>query len=53
MPGEADRPLIKTTTQPGHPLENGGIERYKKITRLTAPEDFILDLAEKDLEELY
>lgn len=61
MPVEVDGRLVNTTTiQLDQPLENGGEKvivrlkkRSKKTIKLTAPERFILDLAEKDLEELY
>ncbi len=61
MPVEVDGRLINNTTiHLDQPLENGGERvivrlkrRTKKKIRLTAPEEFILDLAEKDLEELY
>jgi len=57
---EVDGRLINNTTiHLDQPLENGGervivrLKRRTKKIRLTAPEEFILDLAEKDLEELY
>lgn len=61
MPVEVDGRLVNTTTiQLDQPLENGGEKvivrlkkRSKKTIKLTAPEEFILDMAEKDLEELY
>ncbi len=61
MPVEVDGRLVNTTTiLLDQPLENGGEKvivrlkkRSKKTIKLTAPEGFILDLAEKDLEELY
>lgn len=58
---ELDGRLIrKMTIKLDKPLENAGERvivrlknRSQKKARLIAPEEFILDLAEKDIEELY
>ncbi|PKL61052.1 MAG: hypothetical protein CVV31_13525 [Methanomicrobiales archaeon HGW-Methanomicrobiales-2] len=61
MPVEVDGTLIDNMTiQLDRPLKQGE-ERVmvrlkkqpKKMTKLYAPEEYILKLAEKDLEELY
>ncbi|WP_301664614.1 hypothetical protein [Methanoculleus frigidifontis] len=61
MPVEVDGTLINNMTiQLDQPLKNGEEKvivrlknRPKKMTKLYAPEEYILKLAEKDLEELY
>ncbi len=61
MPVEVNGRLIDDTTilldQPLKPGEERVIVRLKKqpkkATKLYAPEEYVLKLAEKDLEELY
>jgi len=61
MPVEVEGRLLNTTTiQLDQPLPNGEdqvVVRLKKKspvpTKLYAPEDFVMEIAEKDLEELY
>jgi hypothetical protein len=61
VPVEVEGKLINNLTiKLDKPLENGEecvIVRLKKdpkkMTKIYAPEEYILDLAEKDLEELY
>jgi len=61
MPVEVDGKLINNMTiQLEQPLKNGEEsvtvrlkKRPKKMIKLYAPEEYILELAEKDLEELY
>ncbi len=61
MPIEVDGRLIwKMTNQLDQSMENEGERaivrlknRSQKKALLTAPEEFILNMAEKDLEELY
>ena len=61
MPVEGDGRLIDDTTiqldQPLKPGEERVVVRLrkhpKKTTKLHAPEEYVLKLAEKDLEELY
>jgi hypothetical protein len=61
MPVEVDGTLIDNTTiqldQPLKQEEERVIVRLKrrpkKMTKLYAPEEYVLKLAEKDLEELY
>jgi len=61
MPVEVEGTLINNMTiQLDQPLKNGEEKvivrlknRPKKMTKLYAPEEYILTLAEKDLEELY
>jgi len=61
MPVEIDGKLINNVTiQLEKPLKKGEEsvlvrlkKRPKKMTKLYAPEEYILELAEKDLEELY
>ena len=61
MPVEVDGRLIDDTTilldQPLRRDEESVIVRLKKqprkMTKLYAPEEYVLKLAEKDLEELY
>ncbi len=61
MPVEGDGRLIDDTTiqldRPLKPGEERVVVRLrkhpKKMTKLHAPEEYILKLAEKDLEELY
>ena len=61
MSVEVEGRLLNTTTiQLDHPLPNGEVlvvVRLKKRspvpTKMYAPEDFVMEIAEKDLEELY
>ncbi len=61
MPVEVNGRLIDDTTilldQPLKPGEERVVVRLKKqpkkMTKLYAPEEYVLNLAEKDLEELY
>ncbi|MEN6443383.1 MAG: hypothetical protein ABFC71_06510 [Methanoregula sp.] len=61
MPVEVGGRLLNTTTiQLDQPLPNGEdrvVVRLKKRspvpTKMYAPEDFVMEIAEKDLEELY
>lgn len=61
MPVEVEGRLLNTTTiQLDRPLPNGEdhvVVRLKKKfhvpTKMHAPEDFVMEIAEKDLEELY
>lgn len=61
MPAEVEGTLIDNTTirldQPLKPGEERVIVRLKRrpksMTKLYAPEEYVLKLAEKDLEELY
>jgi hypothetical protein len=61
MPVEVEGTLIDNTTirldQPLKPGEERVIVRLKRrpksMTKLYAPEEYVLKLAEKDLEELY
>jgi len=61
MPVEVDGGLVDDTTilldQPLKSWEEKVVVRLKKqpekMTKLYAPEEYVLELAEKDLEELY
>jgi len=61
MPAEVDgRPIDDTTILLDQPLRRGEervVKRLKKqpgrMTQINAPEDFVLKLAEQDLEGLY
>lgn len=61
MPVEVEGRLVNNMTiQLDRPLNNGQEKvivrlrkRSHKMTKLCAPEEFILELADKDLEELY
>jgi len=61
MPVEVEGRLVNNMTiQLDQPLNNGQDKvivrlrkRPQKMTKLCAPEEFILELADKDLEELY
>ncbi|WP_048068422.1 hypothetical protein [Methanoregula boonei] len=61
MPVEVEGRLLNTTTiQLDQPLQNGEdqvVVRLKKRspvpTKMYAPQDFVMEIAEKDLEELY
>lgn len=61
MPVEGEGRLLNTTTISfDQPLPNGEdhvVVRLKKKslvpTKMYAPEDFVVEIAEKDLEELY
>ncbi|KDE55334.1 MULTISPECIES: hypothetical protein [unclassified Methanoculleus] len=60
MPVEVDGRLIDDTTiqldrppKPGEERVAVRLRKHPKMTKLPAPEEYILKLAEKDLEELY